>query len=545
MNFEIIERIPLDSVAPRSRLGLAYLRGDPSALPFYRFGPEDFGAAAEVVLAGKTTGRKELCDVLGEINATFGADPSTMAAIGRLRNRGTLAVVTGQQTSPLTGPYYTILKAATAVRLCRTLREKHGLECVPVFWAEGDDHDTPEVSTLTLGRADGEWRDLAVHWSGEAAGKPIGDLTASWEDLEAEVAAQLPATEFKAAARGLLFEGAVPGKSLGEWFCALLLKLFASHGLVVAYSRDRRLRLLWRELIPRVLEESPSLMEELSRVSENIKNAGFRPQLHKTTGQSPFFIIEQGVRTPVRHDGRHYLAGRAKLSRGELESQFGADPASFSPGVLLRAVIQDSLLPTVAYIGGLAETAYFGQLKGFYDRLGVVMPLIHPRLSATFVEPGQERILRKHSLAPSRFLGREPGKVFAEVISARKGPAGEKTWRSIESRSRAPILRYRERLPAGMEPMKGYLDNVAGRIGHLVREAEERMTKAIRGGEEEVKKQVTDTGRALFPAGELMERKVNIAYYLCKYGTDFVGRLMENFPDDLLCHHFISLRGKG
>ena len=45
----------------------------------------------------------------------------------------------------------------------------------------------------------------------------------------------------------------------------------------------------------------------------------------------------------------------------ELATMAQQMPERFSPNVTLRAVVQDYLLPTIAYYGGAAEIAYFAQ----------------------------------------------------------------------------------------------------------------------------------------------------------------------------------------
>ena len=62
-------------------------------------------------------------------------------------------------------------------------------------------------------------------------------------------------------------------------------------------------------------------------------------------------------------------------------------PEKFSPNVLLRPLIQDRLFPTLAYVGGSAEVAYFAQIEVLYRLWNRPMPVIWPRNSFTLIEP--------------------------------------------------------------------------------------------------------------------------------------------------------------
>ena len=42
-------------------------------------------------------------------------------------------------------------------------------------------------------------------------------------------------------------------------------------------------------------------------------------------------------------------------------------PERLSPNALLRPVLQDTILPTAAYVGGPAEIAYFAQSAALYE----------------------------------------------------------------------------------------------------------------------------------------------------------------------------------
>lgn len=545
MKWQLNERIPIDRIISSSRPGLAYLMKKPEALDFYRFGPDEFSRIAVSLQEEWKGSRKDLCDALHAMNKDLGAGPATLSAIDRLRKEGTMAVVTGQQTAPLTGPYFTILKAATAVNLCRKLKKSSGPECVPVFWAEGDDHDVEEISRVSLGHGENALKSLVFEWPQRLTGGPIGDLALplSLNELKMRAFELLPETEYTEEVVRLLFEHAGDGKTIGEWFASLMLSLFSSSGLIVAYTRHERFRRLWGSAVPRAIEEGPRLIESVIRAGARMKEAGLKPQIHKKPGSVPFFVIQDNKRTPVSCAGGCYRVGGLKTTAADLSRRLAENPSAFSAGVVLRPVIQDVVLPTLVYVGGMSEVSYFGQLAGVYESMGVTMPVVFPRLSATIVEPGPDRFMTRHSLDPSTFVLKKPDAIFSALVSSKKGLGNEKAWEKIREKSRSPLLQYSRSLPESFDPMKRYLDSMAGRIGHLVREAENRMGRELRSREQDTRKRVYNTYAYLYPENSLMERKLNIGYFMAKYGPGFMDDLMESMPEDNMYHYFFRPGG--
>ena len=72
--------------------------------------------------------------------------------------------------------------------------------------------------------------------------------------------------------------------------------------------------------------------------------------------------------------------------------------AAFSPNVLLRPIVQDTLFPTICYVAGPNELAYLGQLRGVYEHFGVPMPIMYPRASATLLDSAALRFLTKYDV---------------------------------------------------------------------------------------------------------------------------------------------------
>src|SRR4030095_4063273 len=96
--------------------------------------------------------------------------------------------------------------------------------------------------------------------------------------------------------------------------------------------------------------------------------------LHDDSGARQALIRAQDGRDTTKQTDESYNGEEiANLALSQTER--------FSPNVTLRAVIQDYLLPTIAYYGGAAEIAYFAQTGEVYRFLERPITPILPRSS--------------------------------------------------------------------------------------------------------------------------------------------------------------------
>src|SRR5206468_3879096 len=103
-------------------------------------------------------------------------------------------------------------------------------------------------------------------------------------------------------------------------------------------------------------------------------------------------LLENGKRLALRRNGDEYVLNGRRFTTRELADR----AASLSPNALLRPVAQDSMLPTVAYIGGPAEVAYLAQSSVIYDRLLGRMPVAVPRAGFTILDQRTEKLMSRH-----------------------------------------------------------------------------------------------------------------------------------------------------
>ena len=105
-----------------------------------------------------------------------------------------------------------------------------------------------------------------------------------------------------------------------------------------------------------------------------------------------------GGREPIRQRPLTLPGRRARRVDERAADEVRQHPGDFSPNVLLRPLVQDTLFPTVCYVAGPNELAYLGQLKGVYEAFGIPMPLIQQRATATLVDANAMRFLTRHEL---------------------------------------------------------------------------------------------------------------------------------------------------
>ncbi len=137
----------------------------------------------------------------------------------------------------------------------------------------------------------------------------------------------------------------------------------------------------------------PDLIPALRKRNEELEQAGYHAQVHIDSDTSLLFLLKE-KRTALRWKDGRFTGRDSSYSAAELSNE----GLALSPNALLRPVMQDYLLPTVAYVAGPAEIAYFAQAQVLYQDLLGRMPVIFPRSSSTLLDGRAGKILHKYGL---------------------------------------------------------------------------------------------------------------------------------------------------
>jgi bacillithiol biosynthesis cysteine-adding enzyme BshC len=475
------------------------------------------------VLNAYETDRVALCDALKEMNRGWGATKETLANIERLRAKDCVAVVSGQQAGLFTGPLYTIYKALSAVKLAGCLAQR-GTAAVPVFWIATEDHDFPEVATAEFIGCDCRLASVEVPATIHLEGTPVGlvQLDESIEETIKRMLEVLPDTEFTPEVGALLRAAWGPGRSYGEAFARMMTALVGCYGLVLLDPLDARLKRLAAPLYSEAALHAHEIALAVETRSRELVEAGYHAQVMASENSFPLFLhTTDGTRHAIvrkKDDGRYQAkAMRDEYTAEELAEWAQREPSRFSPNVTLRAVVQDYLLPTVAYLGGAAEIAYFAQTAEVYRVLGrPATPILH-RASLTVVERRTSRTLERYGLKlTDLFEGLDA--VIARVVEQHLGAQTAQAFNHTEESVKRELDALQEQLREVDPTLAEALETGRRKINYQLEGLRTRFHRAQMQRDRAAHRQLERLLAALYPHKSLQERHINITSLVSRHG---------------------------
>jgi bacillithiol biosynthesis cysteine-adding enzyme BshC len=486
----------------------------------------------------------ELGNILERQNTDFGINQKILDNIEKLASGSAFAVVTGQQTGIFTGPLYTIYKAMTAIRLSQYLSEKYQADFIPVFWVESNDHDLKEANHIYLLDSNSDQRKIEYNPSQYIIDSSVKDVivddsfTMAIDDFEKS----LPNTEFKSDIFGIIRDSYLPSKSISYGFGRMMSKLFGKYGLVLIDPSDSEIKKLMLPIFQKEAEHPLKSVEILNSAGEKLRLSGYECPIEKSDDSTCIFIEIDGARRKLyyRNERFEFDSCDMVLSKSELLETLQIAPWRFSPNVALRPVIQDYILPTVSYIAGPGETAYFAQLSEVYQHFGVNMPIIHPRASFTIIEGRIQRVIEKNKLEIADLmedharlfsrLSREQAPVEIEVLIESSRLCLEKVFKSLSSEL------------SNIDPnLANIVESARKKVDLQVNILKDKAYQSQRGRDEVTRSQIKRACMNVFPEGEPQERVFNIVQYLVLYSTQLLDEIMSAIIIDDIGHTFLYL----
>lgn len=453
---------------------------------------------------------------------------AVLDALRALGQSDACAVVTGQQPGFLASPLYSLYKAQQALRLARDLSSEWKIPVVAIFWNHADDHDIAEVHHAYLLNENLDLRKVSL--PGFSSGRqPLSTIRLDdhVHELPAirELLAQMVRDE-PSAERALDVFVPRSGETFAGAFTRSMLELLGPHGLIVLEPDWIR----------------PSMSDALARI------VGGDPARHIESGAAAVRALKHEVAIapeeaalvyhhevvngrPQRRalraggDGFRYDAESGSRTREELAAEIVETPLEWSPGALLRPIVQDLCLPVAAYVGGYGELAYHAQLLDLRRAVGAPTPAFVPRISCTLVDPDCRQSLSK--------LGLDVADVLAAKGSLSMAPASGDTLpvaaelREIAERAAKELLAAQNDIAALDRALVIALKRTADQLRGLVDKLAEKAERVHQNRSGKGKRHERRLNNSLYPRALPQERVLGPFPFVARFGEEWIGELMN------------------
>jgi len=358
-----------------------------------------------------------------------------------------------------------------------------------------------------------------LHREGQPVGRVIID--GSIDGVVERLLELLPSSEFTPELESLMRDAWRPGRSYGEAFARLMTLLLGRHGLVLLDPLDPRLKALAAPLYATAALRAHEIAAAIEVRSRRLVEAGYHAQVTPSENSFPLFIHDaDGARHALTRtsEGKYSTKDTEEAYTVEQLSKLAlAHPEQFSPNVTLRAVVQDYLLPTIAYYGGAAEIAYFAQTAEVYRLLESLITPILPRSSLTMIERHTGRVLERYGLTlADLFAG--PENVWKRVVEEHLGADTAKSFARTEHAVNNDLDDLREQLRSIDPTLADALETGRRKINYQLEGLRTRFHRAQMARDEAAQRQLERAFDQLYPNKELQERHINITSLLARHG---------------------------
>ena len=527
------------SKLPFSKLFSTYVHDFSRVKDFFSTNPfDELEIANRISRISDYSNRSLVVNALNIFHQNLGISHHQQNPLLKFSDSDALVMVTGQQLGIYGGPLFTIYKTITTILLARKWEKKLNRPVVPVFWLADEDHDFEEIASVGLPGSDGK---INMQISQQGKGIPVSEeiIDPSISSLNESLKSALQQTEFSNKLWESLENSYQEGITHGAAFANLLSSWFSDYGLLIAGSNEKNLKSLVKETFKISVKKADLIHQVLESQSLNLENEFHRQVI---VNDSNLFFLSENGRTKFHRNKKEWLLNDISFSEDKIISLIDLTPEKFSPNVFLRPIIQDVLLPTIGYIAGPGELAYYAQMKGYYEQFDMEMPIIFPRMSATLIENGINRIMEKLPFELCSYNQRieDLESKYIELNSNINIDKIFNDWTSsVNTISKKPIFQTQEIDPS----LKGVIGKLMNGFENERAKLKGRVIKSLKQQEETQLKRIARVKAQIFPAG-LQEREISPIYFMNKFGMDIWDQLLYELQKDeldLKRHYVIQL----
>ncbi|WP_110112929.1 bacillithiol biosynthesis cysteine-adding enzyme BshC [Bacillus sp. CGMCC 1.16541] len=510
-----------------------YINGIDKALAFFHYNIHEQDVYKKRVrdLKAQSYPREELVGYLRAFNKKHGASSKTLENIEKLRDLNSVVVIGGQQAGLLTGPLYTIHKVISIVLFARQQEKALGIPVLPVFWIAGEDHDFAEINHVYV--SDKQKLIKKALKNKQQTKEMVSSMTIDHQACEKWIEGVFQSfseTEHSNNVRALVMDCLTEAKTYVDFFATLTTRLFAHTGLILIDAASPEVRKIESSFFVNLVEQNANLSASVINQQSEVKQL-YKPLIDATEKTAHLFYSKEGERILLERDGgsQQFVGKQGEIALSQEELLFVArnHPERLSNNVVTRPIMQEFLFPTLSFIAGPGEVAYWAELKPAFELFNFKMPPVLPRLSYALIDRTIESYMKELNISIEEALNsgihqQRESWLMNDVRNPYEAyfNQAKEEFEKVHQKLRKNVLQedpyFEELLLKNRVNIQKQLE-----VAQKIVEAKQ-LTK-----NEAILKKYNAIELAVRPMGAPQERVWNVCYYLNKYGVQFVSDLLR------------------
>ncbi|WP_312469188.1 bacillithiol biosynthesis cysteine-adding enzyme BshC [Neobacillus sp.] len=523
------------SLPATNRFASNYLEQSADIQPFfhYRFNDMDEDMKRIDELGSRPFPRLEVAAHIEGFMERFPSSVAVKKSIDKLKQNNSAVVIGGQQAGILTGPLYSIHKVISIIKLAEQKERQLGIPVIPVFWIAGEDHDFQEVNHVFVPvkeKVDKWTYPEKVHQKKMVSDIHLNkDICLSWVKNLIENFGETDHTNDLLAFAEAQLE---KSSTFVDFFANIIMELFKDFGLLIVDSGNRDFRQLQKDFLTKQIVHHEAITFSLLEQQKQIGKKGFPITIEASEQAANLFYYDEKRNERILLEYNREIdrfvgkSGVISFSMEELVGLVAENPVKLSNNVVTRPLMQEWLFPTIAFIAGPGEIAYWAELKLVFEHFNISMPPIVPRLNITFLDRSVEKDFSELNLKLAAVLSKGTEKERQEFLETIK----DKELEELFSNTREQLVKQYQLIQAKTEELNhALLPMLKKNENYLLKEIsfmEGKLEGAVKLKHDILLRKFARVDLALRPDGFPQERVWNIFYYLNQYGLTFINDLM-------------------
>jgi bacillithiol biosynthesis cysteine-adding enzyme BshC len=317
-----------------------------------------------------------------------------------------------------------------------------------------------------------------------------------------------------------------------DFFAHITMSLFNDYGLLIVDSGDKGLRKLEKEYFINQIKSTKEITEKVKKKQHELEGVGMTQTIVINDSCANLFYYDEVSHERILLDyipeRQQFVGASGSISFSydemlEIASEF---PERLSNNVVTRPLMQECLFPTLAFIAGPGEIAYWAELKEVFEHFDMKMPPIVPRLNISLIERNVSSDMEELGLKLEDVLTSGTGKQKDLFLDANR----DNSFQALFAQTKDQLVEnYLEIERKTEEHYKGMLPLLKKNESILLKQIdfmEKRLELALLQKHEVVIEKYNRIERRLKPSGSPQERIWNLFYFLNQYGLSFIDELL-------------------